>query len=98
MGALVSVRASRAPCAASASRAFPHRVWVRATPSARTDPMAPARPYLLFAALLVACDAEVRSDLDESQADEIVLALEARSIDARKERDEARGEASYRVL
>jgi type III secretion protein J len=55
---------------------------------------------LLIAFILcTACEASLASDLDEAQADEVVLALDRAGIGARKERAETPGEsASFAVI
>jgi len=53
----------------------------------------------LFCALAVACTAEVASNLDESQAGDVVVALDGAGIGARRERQEgSRSAVRYRVL
>lgn len=56
------------------------------------------RSFLAFALLLSGCETELKNDLREEEANEIVLALSERDIAATKERDGRRGRgARYTV-
>lgn len=57
-----------------------------------------AHPLVLAAALVAGCQAELASDLDERQADQVVLALDEAGIGAQKEQSGAGRDGRFRVV